>query len=295
VTADGFSKINVPNSPQVDDKAEPVFIEKKMKIPKKILGIFAIFFIIIVASVGITAIFARDFYYSLNITKTTAQATFASAKTQNIEEAKKGLVKLEKDWKVTQEKYNKLSYLKFIPLLGSYWQDGYHGLRAGYTGIQAGLIATDALLPYADLLGLKGEGTFVGGSADQRIQTAVKTMDKITPRIKDISAKVESIKNDLDTIDPSRYPEKVGNTVIRKRLISLRNIFDESADLFINAQPLLEQLPKILGTPDAKRYLVLFQNDKELRPTGGFMTAYSLMKVKGGHKEDNFCLTETPS
>ena len=28
-----------------------------------------------------------------------------------------------------------------------------------------------------------------------------------------------------------------------------------------------------------RTYLILFQNDKELRPTGGFMTAYAIMKV----------------
>ena len=33
---------------------------------------------------------------------------------------------------------------------------------------------------------LKGKGSFVGGTAQQRIETAVKTMGKITPKIDDI-------------------------------------------------------------------------------------------------------------
>ena len=280
---DGFSKINVQENLKVEDpKDQPVLVEKKMKLPKKYLGLLAIIFTVFAVFIGITAILARDLYYSLNVTKATAQAAASAAKTQNIELAKGELAKLQKDWKVTQDKYDKLSYLKFIPFLGNYWSDGYHGLRAGATGIEAGLIAIDALLPYADLLGLKGEGTFVGGSADQRIQTAVKTLDKVTPKIKDISIKVESIKNDLDTIDPNRYPEKVGNTAIRERLVSLKNIFDESANLFINARPLMEELPQVLGTPEARRYLILFQNDKELRSTGGFITGYALFKVEQG-------------
>ncbi|MEK7112954.1 MAG: DUF4012 domain-containing protein, partial [Patescibacteria group bacterium] len=40
-----------------------------------------------------------------------------------------------------------------------------------------------------------------------------------------------------------------------------------------------EALPYLLGLEEERRYLVIFQNDKELRPTGGFITAYSIMKV----------------
>lgn len=41
-------------------------------------------------------------------------------------------------------------------------------------------------------------------------------------------------------------------------------------------------MPFLLGQPKPKRYLILFQNDKELRPTGGFITAYALFKVDKG-------------
>src|SRR3989344_7435825 len=37
-----------------------------------------------------------------------------------------------------------------------------------------------------------------------------------------------------------------------------------------------------MGLDDEKRYLILFQNDAELRPTGGFITAYGYFKVKNG-------------
>ena len=41
-------------------------------------------------------------------------------------------------------------------------------------------------------------------------------------------------------------------------------------------------LPKLLGEPTEKRYLVLFQNDKELRSTGGFLTAYAQFRLVHG-------------
>jgi hypothetical protein len=57
---------------------------------------------------------------------------------------------------------------------------------------------------------------------------------------------------------------------------------DNAANLFVNAQPLIVKLPEILGEPTEKRYLVLFQNDKELRPTGGFLTAYAQFRFVRG-------------
>ena len=36
------------------------------------------------------------------------------------------------------------------------------------------------------------------------------------------------------------------------------------------------------GKGERKKYLILFQNDNELRPTGGFLTAYAVVFVENG-------------
>lgn len=41
-----------------------------------------------------------------------------------------------------------------------------------------------------------------------------------------------------------------------------------------------QNLPSFLGYPDAKRYLLFFQNNTELRPTGGFLGVYGLAEVQ---------------
>lgn len=49
---------------------------------------------------------------------------------------------------------------------------------------------------------------------------------------------------------------------------------------------LLSELPEILGKNHPKTYLVLLQNDRELRPSGGFMGSYAKLKFeKGGLTE----------
>ena len=47
---------------------------------------------------------------------------------------------------------------------------------------------------------------------------------------------------------------------------------------------LLPQVPRLIGiSPSAeKNYLILLQNNNELRPTGGFISAIALVKFKSG-------------
>lgn len=50
-----------------------------------------------------------------------------------------------------------------------------------------------------------------------------------------------------------------------------------------NSFQLLLELPRILGFPSPQRYLVLFQNNAEIRPTGGFMGSYAIVTILKGH------------
>lgn len=48
------------------------------------------------------------------------------------------------------------------------------------------------------------------------------------------------------------------------------------------AQTILPQVPDLAGKNGLKNYLVLFQNNAELRPSGGFIGAYALVSVENG-------------
>lgn len=225
---------------------------------------------------------ARGLYLSAQKTAKVAQAAGSVLKGQDIEASKAKLQELDKSLTDTKRELSKLSWLKLIPFLGAYQKDAEHMINGGIAGVGAAEIAADTLSPYADLLGLKGKSTFVAGSADERIRTAVETLDKIIPNIDKIAEKIAILGGELDQIDPNRYPEKIGSLTIRSRLVSSKQLFSQTASLFVNAQPLLKKLPDLLGVSGPKRYLVLFQNDAELRATGGFITAYAVFKIDKG-------------
>lgn len=206
----------------------------------------------------------------------------AAVKKQDLEGTKQKLAQTRTSLTALQTEYNKILPMRFIPILGAYVSDGDHAIKAGFAGLDAGDSAVAALEPNADLLGLTGKGKFVAGTADDRIQTAVKTMNALVPSINKMATSIDTVRREIDYIDPGRYPDHIGKTSIRPQLVAAKDVIENAANLFVNAQPLLVNLPKLLGYPTEKRYLVIFQNDKELRPTGGFMTAYAQFRFVNG-------------
>lgn len=249
----------------------------------KILGIPILIIILVLGIIAITVFFpAKKLYADLQITSKNAKEAYTALKSQDMDASKNKLKTLENNLLDNQKEISKLSWLKILPVIGNYQKDAEHMISGGIAGVQAGEITIDTILPYSDLLGLKGKSTFVSGSADDRIKMAVETLDKIVPNIDKIGEKISEVGKNLDQIDPERYPEKIGKTEVRSRLVTGKQLFSDTAELFVDAQPLLKKIPEMLGIRGPKRYLILFQNDAELRATGGFITAYAVFKIDKG-------------
>jgi hypothetical protein len=131
-------------------------------------------------------------------------------------------------------------------------------------------------------LGLKGESTFSAGTAEERIQTVVSTLAKINPALDLLGEKMGLIQHELSQVAPGRYPKEFKGQPIREYLEKAKVSMDSLAEFFVETRPFIRVLPGILGDEEPQRYLVLFQNDGELRSTGGFLTAYALFTVDKG-------------
>jgi hypothetical protein len=287
--SEDFKKIDLhkhvepPAGPGVE--AAPPHMKKKKNIPWKVLaipGAILLVFLLLLGIVGLMLLPLRGVYAKAMQVKSVGQETMAAVKVQDIGLTKTKLQEIRVKMGELQQEYKKVGGLMSFPIIGMYLKDGEHAINAGMAAITAGDKAIEALEPNADLLGLKGKSTFVAGTAEDRLQMAVKTMSALTPKIKDMADSVDTMRKELSAIDPNRYPEKFQGKEIRSVMKSSITVIEETANLFVNAQPLLMNLPSLLGEPKEKRYLVLFQNDKELRPTGGFLTAYARFRMVGG-------------
>ncbi|MDH7476424.1 MAG: DUF4012 domain-containing protein [Microgenomates group bacterium] len=226
------------------------------------------------------------FYFAFRNIKVKANSVFASAnelktafKSNNIDLVDKKLTILAEKYKDFEQEAKTIYWLSFIP----YIADFKNGVEAGTYLINAGQESVKAISPYADLIGFrKGETSFVEKSAEDRLQTAVLTLDKVLLKIEPISKDIQSAEELITKINPNRYPEKIGKVLIRSKIIQAQEQFMGLSSLFVDAKPFLKKLPEILGKGQEKTYLILFQNDKEKRATGGFITAYAIFKIKDG-------------
>lgn len=215
--------------------------------------------------------------------KITAQAAYTNFKNQNLPATEVELKKLADQEHQLRQTYQRLSLYKSIPVLRNYYLDGEHAFNAGEAGLRAGLKTIEAITPYADVLGFAGEGTFTGGTAEDRLKLILQTIEKISPILDEITAELDTVQTELAAIDPNRYPEEVSGQEIRPNIIAAQKSGQTAIDAITQYRPIIEQLPEIMGANgNRKKYLILFQNDNELRPTGGFLTAYATIFIEDG-------------
>lgn len=261
---------------------------KKFKLPPQLLPILGVVVTVcgVLAVIFFLAVFLplKSVFISIDKLKASGQQVAVAAKSQDLGAVKKQLVVVEKDLAEVSQKYNRLSWLKLIPIANNYFKDGQHGLTAASRMLDAGKITVDAIAPYADVIGLKGLATTGDGAktAQDRINFIVETLDKIKPQLSQIGTKLDEAQKEASQIKPSRYPEKIKDIQLRSQLVSGIALLDQASALVNDARPLLESAPYILGKDKPRKYLAIFQNDAELRPTGGFMTGYAIIEVNKG-------------
>lgn len=214
-----------------------------------------------------------------------ATEAYASFKGQSLPETQLHVATVQEKLNSIQSEYKKLSVYKYLPIARSYYLDGEHGLNAAQAGLAASEKSLEALTPYADILGFTGEGSFEGTTED-RVKVVLETVDKVTPILDEISADLAVVESELAQIDPNRYPEDFSGQPVRSYVLQAQELSTAVHTAITEYRPVIEQLPEIAGGKgERKKYLVLFQNDNELRPTGGFLTAYAIINIENGKVE----------
>lgn len=248
---------------------KPAF--KKVRLTKVIvIGlIFLIFLILPLITIG---------FYSQKMIKS-GKFLAAGAKQENLDMIKIGISDTKASLNIINFSMNFLVWLKVVPFIGGYYSDAKHLINAGVSELQAGEIILQNLEQYKTELGLTGQVT----PGQDRIAQAVKILDKTLPEIDKIEPYLKKARVEAEKINTNKYPTDFKN-------LKVKNLVEEAKYLIIgvhlavtDGKAALKIAPEALGQNSPKTYLILFQNDKELRPTGGFLTAFTFVKLDKGH------------
>lgn len=118
--------------------------------------------------------------------------------------------------------------------------------------------------------------SFADISAEQKADV-LKVLYESPPELKGAEAQIQLAKQSMQ-----RIPTYGLLPPIRDVANELREQFGVMERGVGAALPTIEALPRIIGYPGEKNYLFLLENNSELRPTGGFIGTYGILKVRYG-------------
>ncbi len=262
-------------------------MQEKKKLPKKkilvVLGIVLGVFLVVFGFLGlILGIPLYKTYQDGMVAYSEAKTINVALKDQDVKKLNTAITNTNAKLAVVQNDLKGVAWATNLPIVGAYISDATHGANAASYGLEAGQVAVKALEPYADLLGLDGKAKAGNGTTEDRISKLVETLDKITPQIDAISKKMDKVETEVAYIDPNRYPVSFGGKQIRGNIIEAKELVALASQFLKEAKPLAKDMPALLGADKEAKYMVIFQNDKELRPTGGFITAYAVFNINKG-------------
>ncbi len=177
-----------------------------------------------------------------------------------------------------------LAYLSIVPIAGGYYNNASDLLNGGYYAV-AGL---QTLMPSLSTVAtLDGYQTSTQKSAQvllgkQKIAAFVHSLPQLGPALDKADPYFTKANTYIQEINPKYFPESLlkshGITVS-----SLKSIFSgisQNLPIFDKSVNIIEN---VLGVPTPTKYLLMFQNSGEIRPTGGFMTAFGFINFNNGN------------
>ena len=274
-----------PNAPSSAMPSKKRSLKTRLKIPRFLKSrkfwIVSLTFSVLIA---LSAYFglvrpAQDVMAAVNDIKLASQPLGKSFENQDVRALDIQLKDLDSKFAVLRQKVEYFGFTEFLPFINEYYRDSRHLTLAAQHGLETGDELVKALLPFADEISFESGKS---ATTEQKIQSLLPVLPQIAPATDKISAKLTLVRAELISVNPSRYPKDFNGFKPRETLQTAKELIDAIDEFMPQAKEVLVTLPSALGSPTPKNYFVLFQNDKELRPTGGFLTAYTYMTVNKG-------------
>ena len=278
-----ITKFKVPVFPKINLKFSGFKRRKRL-----VFGLVGFFVVVFLFSVFLIVLPLLGLYKNAKALENQARTLKDSLNSQDINIVKGEYKKFKDEFEKFNSSYKRLSWVKVVPIATGYYKDGEAGINGGIHGFEAIDIVIETIEPYADIIGFAGGGGEAKSgedTANDRMEFVIQTIDQIIPRADELSEKARLVKSEVDKIDPDRYPEEFRGIAVQDMMKKGIQMIDDVSSLIAESKPLLESAPYLLGIDEPRTYLLLFQNDKELRPTGGFITAYSIIRVTNGKIE----------
>ncbi|MFC1700199.1 DUF4012 domain-containing protein [Patescibacteria group bacterium] len=238
---------------------------------------------------------AYALFSTANVLKRDSSLIGESLANRDLVALNEALDKTERDLeKLRSEKDKKFGWAKNLGLFKAkeFYSDSEKFINAGLYAVDALREASVVVTPFADAVGLKiSEEQEVVETEGfmEAFQSWISVMPEVADQMDTVIEMVAKIGDELKSINTSKYPKKIGKVQVRASVEFIKNTLSDADEYAPDIKKAFQVVPGVLavGTP-TKRYMIIMQNDKELRPTGGFMTNYATFKVTNGLLDSDF-------
>lgn len=101
------------------------------------------------------------------------------------------------------------------------------------------------------------------------------------PKIREIDARVREAIAEIEAIQTAGLVPQLSRAIVQ-----LKPKLVETRETLLPLLPFVEAIPAMAGYPKEKTFLVLLMNNTELRPSGGFISSYGIVRVRDGELVD---------
>ena len=178
---------------------------------------------------------------------------------------------------------SKIAVISPIPFIGPYAAD-----LKRISGIA--LEAYDATIDFVHFIvpvlpTIKFSGWVPGGSltsVNPSLDDITRVLPLLSQELPKYKEKISSINKLLSAIDENRYPVEIRGRKVREKITQLKDMMSLLSTSFDDIVKILPLVPEAIGVGPAKNYLIIVQNDKELRPGGGLLSGYAFLTASKG-------------
>ncbi len=135
-----------------------------------------------------------------------------------------------------------------------------------------------AIVTVATAFADAGNAAAMMGEIAARDSTLSDRLVRIEPLFNDFASAIDRIDASMPSIDVAYLPSE-----LREHVARIPPLLDEAKGMIRRIEGIIGVLPALLGHDHPMRYLVLFQNDAEARPTGGFIGSIGIVDIEKGN------------
>lgn len=250
-------------------------IKQKKKWPK-VVAVVCVLLLVgfgILAAVSVSP--AQEAYTAAFSAKNNLENVQTAIAEQDFEKARENVTAAKTDFEVAEENLNKLGWVKVVPYARTQFIAADHMVKGGFQLMGALETSFDVASSILEPLQSEGDSAAFRDFDSEKKGEILQQLKQSTPELERAYSQLELAEMEFEKI-----PEKGLISQIADASSLIDEQLPEGKKLFEEVIVAAKLLPSLAGYPGEQTYMLLFQNNTELRPSGGFLGSYGELVVK---------------